>query len=87
MPPSIIHIAFGILFMLIFLAGTVFPDFELVFQKGFFKNKYYNGFFEEPDCSKEPVFSGILHSAYLWIGVVLFGLGCLLHISMDWYFI
>ena len=83
MPASIFHIAVAIAFVLIFIAGNIFPDFEYIFHKGFFKNKLYNGFWIEPKCQEQQLFCGVLHNTYLWLGIIVFSFGCLAHILID----
>lgn len=84
MPPSIIHITMGIVFGLMFVAGNVFPDIDKVFQKGFFENKCYKGFFkDQPHCRF--LKRGILHNVWIWAGLMVFSMGCVLHLLSDYY--
>jgi len=82
MPPPIIHIAIAIMLCFVFIFGAIFPDLDKTIHKDFWRKKCYRGFFKDQmQCCDIP--RGFLHNPYFWVGMLVFSLGCLLHIVMD----
>ncbi len=82
MPISTVHLGIGLLFIGVFLFGTIFPDLDKIKPVGFFKNKCWKMAYDPSPICNLP--RGKLHNWGLWLGITLFALGCILHLLSDY---